>query len=123
MNESQSGDILKGLTEMAEESIKIRPSIKVLVSGLICQREENANEKIMHRRLGWFFIDNARIKAEHLKNRGIHLNGDGVRILASNFINQALKVKIKAGKRKRKQDPLWLLAQTLKKIIRTSLES
>ena len=72
---------------------------------------------------GWFFIDNARIKAEHLKNRVIHLNGDGVRILASNFINQALKVKIKAGKRKRKQDPLWLLAQTLNKIIHTSLES
>ena len=72
---------------------------------------------------GCFFIDNARIKAEHLKNRGIHLNGDGVRILASNLINQALKVKIKAGKRKRKQDPLWLLAQTLNKIIRTSLES
>ena len=47
LNESQSGDISKGLTEMAEESIKIRPSIKVLVSGLICQREENANEKIM----------------------------------------------------------------------------
>ena len=131
MNESQSGDILKGLTEMAEESIKIRSSIKVLVSGLILQREENANEKIMHINhkmkaicaSSWCFIDNARIKAEHLKNRGIHLNGDGVRILASNFINQALKVKIKAGKRKRKQDPLWLLAQTLNKIIRTSLES
>ena len=46
LNESQSGDILKGLTEMAEESIKIRPSIKVLVSGLISQRDENANEKI-----------------------------------------------------------------------------
>ena len=45
MNEYQSGDILKGLTKMAEESIKIRPSIKVLVSGLICQREENANEE------------------------------------------------------------------------------
>ena len=44
LNESQSGDMLKGLTEMAEESIKIRPSIKVLVSGLICQREENAKK-------------------------------------------------------------------------------
>ena len=49
LNESQSGDILKGLTEMAEESIKIRPSIKVLVSRLISQRDENANEKIMQR--------------------------------------------------------------------------
>ena len=72
---------------------------------------------------GLVFIDNARIKVEHLKNRGIHLNGDGVSILAANFINQALKVKIKAGKRKRKQDPLWLLAQTLNKMIRTSSES
>ena len=71
---------------------------------------------------GWFFIDNA-IKVEHLKNRGIHLNGDGVRILASSFIKQALKVKIKAGKRKPKQDPLWLQAQTLNKIIRISSES
>ena len=132
MNESQSGDILRGLTEVAEESIKIRPSIKVLVSGLISQRDENANEKIMQinhtmkaicASRGWFFIDNARIKVEHLKNRGIHLSGDDVRILAADSIKQALKVKIKAGKRKRKQDPFWLLAQTLNKIIRTSSES
>ena len=34
------GDIIKGLTEMADESIKIRPSIKVLVSGLISQRDQ-----------------------------------------------------------------------------------
>ena len=25
---------------------------------------------------GWLFIDNARIKVEHLKNNGIHLNAD-----------------------------------------------
>ena len=46
LNESQSGDILKSLTEMAEESIKIRPSIKVLVSGLISQRDENASGRL-----------------------------------------------------------------------------
>ena len=117
---------------MAEEAIKIRPSIKVSVSGLISQRDENANEKIMHINhsmkavcvsRGWLFIDNARIKVEHLKNKGIHLNGDGVKILASNFIRQALKAKIKAAKHKRKRDPLWLLAQTLNKIIRTSSAS
>ena len=72
---------------------------------------------------GWFFIDNARIKVERLKSKSIHLNGDGVKILASTFIRQALKAKIKAGKHKRKQDPLWLLAQTLNKIIRTSSAS
>lgn len=64
--------------------------------------------------------DNTRIKVEHLKIKGIHLNGDRVKVLASNFIRQALKVKIKAGKHKRKRDPLWLLAQTLNKIIQTS---
>ena len=62
-------------------------------------------------------------QVEHLKNKGIHLNGDGVKILASNFIRQALKAKIKAAKHKRKRDPLWLLAQTLNKIIRTSSAS
>ena len=67
-----------------------------------------------------FFSDNAGIKVEHLKNTGFHLNRDGMRILAANFINQALKVKIKPGKCKRKQDPLWLLAYTLNKMIRTS---
>ena len=122
----------KGLTEMAEEAIKIRPSIKVSVSGLISQRDENANEKIMHinhsmkavcASRGWLFIDNARIKVEHLKNKGIHLNGDGVKILASNFIRQALEAKIKAGKHKQKRNPLWLLAQTLNKIIWTSSAS
>lgn len=46
---SLSLEILKGLTEMVEESIKIRPSIKVLVSGLISQRDENANEKSVFR--------------------------------------------------------------------------
>ena len=122
----------KGLTEMAEEAIKIRPSIKVSVSGLISLRDENTNEKIMHinhtmkdvcASRSWLFIDNARIKIEHLKNKGIHLNGDGVKILASNFIRQKLKAKIKAGKHKQKRDPLWLLAQTLNKIIRTSSPS
>ena len=51
---------------------------------------------------GWLFIDNIRIKVEHLKNKGIHLNGDGVKLLASNFIRQALKAKIKAEKHKQK---------------------
>ena len=72
---------------------------------------------------GWLFIDNARIKVEHLNNKGIHLNGEGVKIVALNFIRQALKAKIKAAKHKRKQDPLWLLAQTLNKIIRISSAS
>ena len=35
LNESQLEDIIKGLTVMAEEAIKIRPSIKELVSGFI----------------------------------------------------------------------------------------
>ena len=132
LNESQSEDVIKGLTERAEEAIKIRPSIKVSVSGLISQRDENANEKIIHINhtmkavcvsRGWLFIDNARVKVEHLKNKGIHLNGDGVKILASNFIRQALKAKIRAGNSKRKRDPVCLLAQTLNKIIRTSSAS
>ena len=132
LNEYQPEDAIKGLTEVAEEAIKIRPSIKVSVSGLISQRDENTNEKIMHinhtmkdvcASRGWLLIDNARIKVEHLKNKGIHLNGDGVKLLASNFIRQKLKEKIKAGKHKQKRDPLWLLAQTLNKIIRTSSAS
>ena len=48
LNDSQPEDVIKGLTEMAEEAIKIRSSIKVSVSGLISQRDENADEKIMH---------------------------------------------------------------------------
>ena len=132
LNEYQPEDAIKGLTEVAEEAIKIRPSIKVSVSGLISQRDENTNKKIMHinhtmkdvcASRSWLFIDNARIKVEHLTNKGIHLNGDGVKLLASSFIRQALKAKIKAGINKRKPDPLWLLAQTLNKIIRTSSAS
>ena len=66
LNESQPEDVIKDLTEMAEEAIKIRPSIKVSVLGLISQRDENANEKIMHINhtmkavcvsRGWLFID------------------------------------------------------------------
>ena len=100
LNEYQPEDVIKGLTEVAEEANKIRPSIKVSVSGLISQRDENTNEKIMHINhtmkdvcafRGWLFIDNARIKVEHLKNKGIPLNGDGVKLLASNFIRQAFK--------------------------------
>ena len=74
LNESQPEDVIKGLTEMAEEAIKIRPSIKVSVSGLISQRDENANEKIMHinhtmkavcvsTARGWLFIDNAPLQS------------------------------------------------------------
>ena len=66
LNESQPEDVIKDLTEMAEEAIKIRPSIEVSVLGLISQRDENANEKIMHINhtmkavcvsRGWLFID------------------------------------------------------------------
>ena len=66
LNESQPEDVKKDLTEMAEEAIKIRPSIEVSVLGLISQRDENANEKIMHINhtmkavcvsRGWLFID------------------------------------------------------------------
>ena len=39
-------DIIEGLTGMSEEAIKIGPSIKVSVLGLIFERDENANEKI-----------------------------------------------------------------------------
>ena len=128
MNESQPEDVIKGLTEMAEEAIKIRPSIKVSVSGLISQRDENANEKIMHINhtmkavcvsRGWLFIDNARIKVEDLKNKGIHFNGDGVKILASNFVRQALKAKIKAGKHKRKLQKSRYQAMPRREMIET----
>ena len=47
LNESQPEDIMKGLTEMAEEAIKIRPSIKVSASGLTTGMK-NAHVKIMH---------------------------------------------------------------------------
>lgn len=47
LNESKPEHVVKGLTEMEEEAIKVRPSIKVSVSGLISQRDENANETIM----------------------------------------------------------------------------
>ena len=107
-------DIIKGLIEMAEEAIKTGPSIKVSVLELISERDENANEKIMHinhtmtavcASRGWLFIDNARIKIEHLKNKGIHLNGDGMKILASDIIrlrhwkqrHQSRKTQAKAG--------------------------
>ena len=91
---------------MADESIKTRSLIQVLGFGANQPVRSNANEKIMHinhmkaicTSRGCFFIDNARIKVEHLKNTGFHLNRDGMRILAANFINQALKVKIKPGK-------------------------
>ena len=129
LNESQPEDVIKGLTEMTEEAIKIRPSIKVSVSGnIISQRDENANEKIMHINhtmkavcvsKSWLFIDNARIKGEDLKNKGIHLNGDGVKILASNFVRQALKAKIKAGKHKRKLQKLQYQAMPLREMIET----
>ena len=102
---------------MADESIKTRSSIQVLGFGAKPVRSK-ANEKIMHinhtkaicASRGCFLIDNAHIKVKHLKNTGFHLNRDGMRILAANFINQALKEKIKPGKCKRKQDPLWLPA-------------
>ena len=87
----------------------------------------NANEKILQINnsiravcvsRGWSFIYNVHIKVEHLKNKGIYLNGDGVKILASNIIRQALKAKTKVRKHKQNQDPLWMLAQALKKITR-----
>ena len=40
----------------------------------------------------WLFIYNARIKIEHLKNKGIHLNGDGVKSK-----DQSRKTQAKAG--------------------------
>ena len=78
LNESHPEDVIKGLTEMAEEAIKIRSLIKVSVSGLISQRDENANEKIMHINhtmktvcisRGWLFIDNGCLYIRLLRLR------------------------------------------------------
>lgn len=114
---------------MAEEAIRVTPSIKISILELINKTDENANEKIWHINnamkpacvlRGWSFIDNACIKIKHLKSKGIHLNGEGVKILASDIMRQALKAKFKAGKHKQNQGPLWMLAQALIKTTQAS---
>ena len=47
---------------------------------------------------GRSFIDNTRVRMEHLKNRGIDLNGGGVKILAWDIIGAGIKYEVQIRK-------------------------
>ena len=67
---------------------------EIYVSSLICrpefQTEINEINKLLHYYAGIFkfvLIDNSCIREEHLWKDKVHLNGKGIFLLASNYVN------------------------------------
>ena len=100
ISSSQPKQVAANVIDLAESAIKLNPDIEVSVSGLIATRNTEQTKSI---RLandvikttcddrGWIYIDNSHINIQHLKSSSIHLNKVGVKLLASNFIRQALR--------------------------------
>ncbi len=129
--DSQQDEVIERVKEMAEKVTELSSSTKITISSIITKREPDVNNKISHINeslksvcvtKGWTFIDNSRIEIAHLKNKGIHLNKDGVKLFAANIIRQALnpKHRSKGKNNKNFQDPVWKLAKVLSQITRGS---
>ena len=68
---------------------------------------------------GWLYIDNSHIRVEHLKYNNIHLNKVGVKLLASNYIRQALRPLngSKGSTTVNFSKPVWELAKALNRML------
>ena len=125
VSSSQSKQLAADVIDLAESAIKLNPDIEVSVSGLIVTRNTEQTKSI---RLangvikstcddkGWVYIDNSQINIHHLKSSSIHLNKVGVKLLASNFIRQALRSTGRSmGSYGNFPKSLWNLAKALNK--------
>lgn len=80
--------MIERVKEMAVKVTELSSSTKITTSSIILKREPDVNNKISHTneslrsvlQKGWTFVDNSRIEIAHLKNKGIHLNKDGVKL-------------------------------------------
>ena len=86
--------------DIANEIVKLVESCRtegvkdILVSSLICRPEFDKEITEINKMLGHYagifkftFINNSRIKNEHLWKDGVHLCHSGIPILATNYVN------------------------------------
>ena len=119
--------MIERVKEMAVKVTELSSSTKITISSIITKREPDVNINISRINDSLksvcitkerTFIDNSRIEIAHLKNKGIHLNKDGVKLFAANIIRQALnpKHRSKGKNNKNFQDPVWKLAKVLSQL-------
>ena len=70
-----------GLKHIFVSSITCRPSYQLQINEVNKLLEKNAGY------YGYDYIDNVNIGETHLRNDGVHLNNQGITILANNFLN------------------------------------
>lgn len=77
------------------------PDTKVTISSIIERSDDSLNAKIKEvnkivakfaKQNHWTFLSNSNINKEHLNSSGLHLNPEGTKILASNFISHIKKI-------------------------------
>ena len=127
LSNTRTNQITTGVFDLVKMPIKTNPDIRVSISSLIVTRNADQSGKIRSINnilkstcddKGWLYIDNSHIRVEHLKYNSIHLNKVGVKLLASNFIRQALRPLngSKGSTTVNFPKPVWELAKALNRI-------
>ena len=123
----QTRQVVDQIIDVAESAITWKPNMNICISGLTVTRDTDKNTAVLSindtlkticQSKGWTFINNSRIGTEHLKCNSIHLNKVGIKLLASNFIRQALRSSDKSKGKSSGNFPksLWNLAKALNRI-------
>ena len=95
-------ECIRFLRELIKCLLCIKPSLRIIISGLTTQRnighnawirEFNARMFEICQKQSWYFINNDNIKDSNLTNDGLHLNMSGVKKLAQNFIHTIRNVE------------------------------
>ena len=88
-----SDEILRKLKKLKEHIEMALPACKVIISLPLIRRDsirantilENLRVKL--RRMNYELLDNSNIRAFHLGQKGLHLNRQGTKKIASNIIS------------------------------------
>ena len=97
----EAREIAEKVVDLGREIQNESPDTKVTISSIINRSDDSLNSKIKEvnkivakfaKQNHWTFLSNANINKGHLNSRGLHLNPEGTKILASNFISHIKKI-------------------------------
>ena len=97
----QVREIAEKVVDLGREIQDESPDTKVTISSIIERSDDSLNVKIREvnktiakfaKQNHWSLLSNANITKEQLNSSGLHLNPEGTKILASNFISHIKKI-------------------------------
>mgnify|MGYP001794596732 CR=1 FL=1 len=97
----EAREIAEKIVDLGREIQDESPDTKVTISSIIERSDDSLNVKIREvnkiiakfaKQNHWSLLSNANITKEQLNSSGLHLNPEGTKILASNFISHIKKI-------------------------------